>query len=124
MKNEQPAAAPSRSLPAWLDGSTIAIIAAIVGAVLSLGAMQDASESRTRSHIDTRVDDVNRRIDGLETSVNRRFDVLDDRVRVVEVAVAEIRGHLGLLRRPALPDDGNEAKEETTPPDAVREPTS
>ena len=148
MKNEQRTAAPSRGLPAWLDGSTIAIIVAIVGAVLSVGAMQDASESRTRSHIDTRIDDVNKRIDdvntrfdGLEASVNRRFDEVNTRIdglaaridglahrlRLMEIAVAEIRVHLG-LRAPVLPGDGKNSKKEAMPPDATfgtaREPAS
>ena len=150
MKNEQ---AVAHSLPAWLDGSTIAIISAIVGTGLTvgigLGMMLVTSNASLRAHIDTRIADVDTRITGVETSLNRRIDDVNkriddgntridglatridglaDRLRIVEIAVAEIRVHLGLLHRPALPDDGTEAKEETFPPDAAlgtaREPTS
>ena len=77
MKNEQPAAAPSRGLPAWLDGSTIAIIGAVVGTGLTAAIGLGTMELATRSHIDTRIDDVNTRITNLETSVNRRIDGLE-----------------------------------------------
>ena len=53
-----------------------------------------ASEKRTREHIDLKIETVNARIDGLDTSLNARIDGLDtslnariDDIRIIMIAL-------------------------------------
>ena len=130
MKNELAAA---KGLPSWLDGRTVAIVGTVLTAAIGLGAMDIASSSAIRAHVDTRIDDVNlrigdvntriddvnTRIDSLDSRLSARIDVLDHRLTAVQVGIAEIRGHLGL---PSTVGREGRKTGTGTPPDATPKP--
>ena len=68
------------TLPAWLDGRTVALLTTVVTATLTLGAMMQTAHSRLASDIDQVRDE-------LRTDMAK----LDDRLRSVEINVAAIR---------------------------------
>ena len=83
--------APSRTLPAWLDGQTIAIIGTVLTVGVGIGAMILASTSAMRAEMNglhARIDDVRKeltvRIDDVRKELSGQIAGLDARVRVVE----------------------------------------
>ena len=74
------------SLPSWLDGRTIAILASVV----SLAAVNQTSYSRLG-------DDIHRLRDemyAMRAELRTDIGALDERLRVVEIDLAAIRTHL------------------------------
>lgn len=111
--NEQPGTEPASakvlqrrtlSLPSWLDGRTIAILAGLV----SMAAMVQTSHSRLSDDIHRLRDEMygmrtelRGEIAGLRHELTAKIDKLDERLRVVEIVVASIRTHLiGFDARP------------------------
>ena len=80
MKNERKAA---RGLPAWLDGSTVAIIGTVCTVGLGVAATNLASTSALRTDVNARFNGVNARFDG----VNARFDGVNARIDGVDASV-------------------------------------
>ena len=99
---EEASQAPSRTLPAWLDGQTIAIIGTVLTVGVGIGAMILASTAAMRAEMNglhARIDDVRKeltvRIDDVRKELTVRIDAvrkelsgqiagLDARLRVVE----------------------------------------
>ena len=94
MKNEQTAA---QGLGAWFDGRTVALIGTVFTVGIGVAGTNLASTSALRSDMNARIDGVDARIDATRLELGNRIEGLDSRLRGVEVGIAEIRGHLGLL---------------------------
>lgn len=76
-----------RTLPTWLDGQTIAII----GTVLTVGAMILASTSALRAEMNGLRTELTARIEDVRKELGTQIAGLDARLRVVEQSMAASR---------------------------------
>ena len=75
------------TLPAWLDGRTIALLTTMV----TLGAMMQTAHSRLANDIDQVRDELSADIKKVRDELSADMAKLDDRLRSVEIDVAAIR---------------------------------
>ena len=76
-----------RTWSSWLDGRTLAIL----GALLTLGAMMQTSHSRLAAGIEKVRDDLGADIEKVRDDLSADIRSVDDRLRAVEIDVAAIR---------------------------------
>lgn len=75
------------------------IIGTIVPAILVVAGLLSAQISGVDSSLNARIDDLNGRLERLETDVRS----MDDRLRAVEIALGKVDQRLETLERALLP---------------------
>ena len=75
------------------------IIGTIVPAILVVAGLLSAQISGVDSSLNARIDDMNGRLERLETDVRS----MDDRLRAVEIAFGKVDQRLATLERALLP---------------------
>ena len=82
-----------------MSSDTKWIIGTIVPAILVVAGLLSAQISGVDSSLNARINDLNGRLERLETDVRS----MDDRLRAVEVAFGKVDQRLGTLERALLP---------------------
>ena len=82
-----------------MSSDTKWIIGTIVPAILVVAGLLSAQISGVHSSLNARIDDMNVRLERLETDVRS----MDDRLHVVEVTVGKVDQRLETLERALLP---------------------